>query len=192
MASTIKKASRTIIKIYQQDERAILGARRTAKVIETLAQKCKCSSLNNTENRHEFRPKRIGRVGDLTAKMDDHGGMRFSGSWREPFDFSFSYQSVLRGPYRFESNPYKPHVHDYDENLLFLGTDPNDLSQLGGEYMMCIGEEMERHVVTVPSIMHLPKGLPHCPLYITRVDKPLIFSMFHAFRPLGGAKKPPA
>ena len=121
--------------------------------------------------------------------LDDAGGLRTAHTWTEPLSFSLSYQSIIKGPYRFEFDPYKPHVHDYDEQLLFMGTDCSDLTQLGGEYVMCMGPEMEKHVVTVPSLIHLPKGFPHVPLVITRVDKPFIFSMFYAFRESGAAKK---
>ena len=40
--------------------------------------------------------------------------------------------------------------------------------------MLYLGEEMEKHVFTRPTIVYLPVGFPHCPLEITRVDSPII------------------
>jgi hypothetical protein len=113
--------------------------------------------------------------------LDDAGGLRNNHGWTEPFSFSLSYQNIMKGPYRFGYDPYNTHVHDHDEQLLFIGTDPNDLTQLGGECVMCMGPEMEKHVISAPTLVHLPKGFPHCPTYVTRVDRPFIFSMFYAF-----------
>ena len=45
---------------------------------------------------------------------------------------------------------------------------------LGAEVEMCMGEELEKHVFTRPTIISLPPGLVHCPLEITRVDRPII------------------
>ena len=36
-------------------------------------------------------------------------------------------------------------------------------------------KEEEKHIVTTPSAVALPSGLPHCPLAFTRVDKPYMF-----------------
>ena len=40
--------------------------------------------------------------------------------------------------------------------------------------MFYFGEELEKYVFTRPTIVSLPPGLPHCPLEITRVDRPII------------------
>jgi hypothetical protein len=37
-----------------------------------------------------------------------------------------------------------------------------------------MGKELERHVFTRPTVISLPPGLVHCPLEITRVDRPII------------------
>ena len=44
---------------------------------------------------------------------------------------------------RMGREPYLPHVHDFDQVLLWLGTDMNDLSELGAEVEVCLGEGEE-------------------------------------------------
>jgi len=63
------------------------------------------------------------------------------------------------------------HVHDNAEILGFYGTDLDDPYDLGGEIEIVIGDET--HVLTKSSLVFLPGGLPHCPLTITRVDRPI-------------------
>lgn len=111
---------------------------------------------------------------------DDAGGA-ISDIYGVGFDFNMSYESINRAPYRFGPIPDKPHVHPYDEFLLFIGSDTNDLSVLGAEAEMCIGKEMERHIITTPTVVALPKGLPHCPLAVTKLDKPFIFAVVRPF-----------
>ena len=64
-----------------------------------------------------------------------------------------------------------PHVHDNAEILGFYGTNPDDPYDLGGEIEIVIDGEM--HVLTKSSLVFLPGGLPHCPLTVTKVDRPI-------------------
>jgi len=105
------------------------------------------------------------------------------------FDFHMSYESMNKAPYRFGPVPDKPHVHPYTEFLLFLGADTDDLSDLGAECEMYMGKEMEKHVITKPSVAIQPKGVAHCPLIVTKQDKPWIFCVV---RPWGHGGKGPS
>jgi hypothetical protein len=69
-----------------------------------------------------------------------------------------------------------PHVHPYDECLLFVGLDPDNPDYLGAEIEIQMGEEREIHVFDTPTVVVAPKGLVHCPLITRRVDKPYGFS----------------
>jgi hypothetical protein len=40
---------------------------------------------------------------------------------------------------------------------------------------MSLGEEGEKHIITEPTVLHLPKGTIHCPLNFKVVNKPVIF-----------------
>ena len=67
-----------------------------------------------------------------------------------------------------------PHVHDYDEVLIWTGGDPDDPHDLGAEIYMEI--EGERHVITTSGSVYIPAGTVHCPLGFNRVDRPFRFS----------------
>jgi hypothetical protein len=64
------------------------------------------------------------------------------------------------------------HTHPFDEYLLFFGYDPDDMSYLGSELELCMGEEWEPHKIVRPSFVIAPKDLPHSPLVTEKVDKP--------------------
>ncbi len=98
------------------------------------------------------------------------------------FDFNMSYESMNRAPYRFAPIPDKPHVHPYTEFLVFLGCDCNDLSLFPAEVELCMGKEMETHLITKPTIAVQPQGFPHIPLRVLRQDRPWIFMVI---RPWG-------
>jgi hypothetical protein len=65
-----------------------------------------------------------------------------------------------------------PHKHEYDEFLFFIASDPAYAPELGGEVEIALGEEWEKHTITTSSIVCLPRGLQHCPIFIKRVDRP--------------------
>jgi hypothetical protein len=68
----------------------------------------------------------------------------------------------------------KPHVHDYDEAIFFIGSDPRNFSDLGAEVEFCIGEEEERHAFNKATAVVVPKGLPHCPIYTKSIERPYL------------------
>ena len=70
----------------------------------------------------------------------------------------------------------KPHVHDYDETIFFIGSDPRNFSDLGAEVEFSIGAEgeEEKYVFDKPTAVVIPKGLPHCPIITKRIDKPYL------------------
>jgi hypothetical protein len=66
----------------------------------------------------------------------------------------------------------KPHNHDFNEYLVFLGTNPEDPQDLGGEVELWL--ENEKHLITKSAAVFVPQGLYHTPLIFKRVDKPMI------------------
>jgi hypothetical protein len=71
----------------------------------------------------------------------------------------------------------EPHTHDVDEYLIFLGCQLPDLfSSFQAEIDFWIGEEMEKYVITRPTVIFIPKGLSHTPLNFRKLDKPVLFS----------------
>jgi hypothetical protein len=117
---------------------------------------------------------------------DDAGGTISEIDFKDfGFKFNMSHESIKKAPYRFGPIPDKPHVHNYHEFLCFLGADTNDLSYLGAEIEVCLGKEQEKHLINTPTVAVMPKGFPHCPVTITKVEKPFIFSVI---RPFGAGK----
>lgn len=68
----------------------------------------------------------------------------------------------------------KPHVHNYDEAIFFIGSDPYNFSDLGAEVEFALGEEQEKHVFDKPTAVVVPKGLPHCPIVTKSISKPYL------------------
>ena len=79
--------------------------------------------------------------------------------------------------YKPEAILKESHYHDdFMQILCFLGTNPDDVRDFGGaELEICLGKEEEKHQIKGPVIMPIPSGVPHGPLVIKKVPKPIIF-----------------
>lgn len=73
----------------------------------------------------------------------------------------------------------EPHYHKVEEYLTFVGADiVNAYESFDAEIEFWIGEDvhnMEKYIITSPTIIRVPAGIWHCPLEFKRVDKPLFF-----------------
>jgi len=65
-------------------------------------------------------------------------------------------------------------VHPYDECLVFEGTDLTNMLHLGAEISVEIGEEREEHVFTEPTVVLIPKGTPHGPVKVKKLDRTIV------------------
>jgi hypothetical protein len=92
-------------------------------------------------------------------------GSNFPGFPNEVTLFTISQPSVVSAK----------HAHDYDELLYFLGGNPMNFYDFGAEAEILLGEEDERHMVNTTTIIYIPKGLMHCPIYFHKVTKPVMF-----------------
>jgi hypothetical protein len=114
--------------------------------------------------------------------QDDSGGsLAFISNANAGFEFLIMCESIKKAPYRFGPFPDTPHAHTKPEILFFIGTDTNDLSFLGADVEMHLGKEMEKHVITEPSAVVIPKGLLHNPLIITKIERPFIMTDVRPF-----------
>jgi hypothetical protein len=69
-----------------------------------------------------------------------------------------------------------PHIHKYDEFLIFLGAELPDLCKsFDAEIDIWMGEEMEKHTLDSTTVLFIPKGLQHCPLNFRAIRKPVLF-----------------
>jgi hypothetical protein len=74
--------------------------------------------------------------------------------------------------------------------LCFIGGDPTNITDLGAQIEFTLGDE--KHVITRPAIVSIPKGLVHCPIVIKKVKKPLVFlevSLTRIWKPAGDPTK---
>ena len=79
----------------------------------------------------------------------------------------------IKGNKPVEHADGKPHSHDFDEVLLFAGTDPKNPHDLGGEIEIWI--EDEKHIITKGCMIYIPKGTKHLPLIFRRIGRPVYF-----------------
>jgi len=99
-------------------------------------------------------------------------------------------EDVVEGSFQMSSSWYlrpnagsspEPHRHDCDEIIGFIGNNPEDPSDLGGEIEFWL--EDERHIITKSCYIFVPKGMKHCPLIVKRADRPIFhFSTITAGR----------
>ena len=66
----------------------------------------------------------------------------------------------------------KPHTHETDEIIGFVGTTVKDPHSLNGEIELWLDDE--KHEITKSCLVFVPKGLKHCPLIINRVETPIV------------------
>ena len=85
-------------------------------------------------------------------------------------DVSMGYHCVTK-PIVFSET----HSHNNAEILCFIGGNPLDITDFGAEVEMSLGPELEKHVITQTSCVSIPPNLPHCPLNIRKVTKPIVF-----------------
>lgn len=67
----------------------------------------------------------------------------------------------------------EPHAHPSYEILCFIGGNPLNIRDFGGEVDLTIGDE--KHTINSTSFVVIPPGVPHCPLNFRKVDKPFMF-----------------
>jgi hypothetical protein len=86
---------------------------------------------------------------------------------------------IIKGAFFLETSWFRKatppgpqeHVHDFDEVLGFFGTNPDDVHDLGGEVEFWI--DGEKHLITKSFLAFIPKGVKHCPLRVTKVNRPI-------------------
>ena len=72
-----------------------------------------------------------------------------------------------------------PHIHPVPEALVAIGTDPEHPEDLGAEFELFMGEEMEKHIITKSTLIYIPENTVHCPFNINKVTRPFLFIQAH-------------
>jgi len=94
--------------------------------------------------------------------------VHWDGKDLEGFPVNFT-MSLHNAPGTFRKGP---HVHPYDEVYIFFGHKTDELAYLGAEISIELGAEREKHTFDVPTVVAVPRGLPHFPLACRRADAP--------------------
>jgi hypothetical protein len=84
-------------------------------------------------------------------------------------NFSFGYYSKVG---EWDTADGGGHAHPFNECLVFAGLEPKDPNYLGAEIEIAFGKDQEKHVIDIPSIVCIPKDLPHGPIVTRKVEKP--------------------
>ncbi len=93
-------------------------------------------------------------------------------------NFSLSWWPIAE-PFEMVS---ETHAHDFDQFLIFVGGDMKNMTDLGGEVELTLGEEerkLEKFVFTTATIVYVPAGMLHCPLNFKKVNDPNKPILFH-------------
>ncbi len=131
---------------------------------------------------HITRPAFMRKApGTMNPESRDDSGGALATITNKLFSTLIMCESLINYPYRFPNPAY--HTHTEPEFMVFMGGDPEDPAKLGGEVELYLGAkgEAERYIVNVPVVWIVPAGVPHCPLIVTKVDKPFIFTDVRPF-----------
>lgn len=79
-------------------------------------------------------------------------------------DFVWYHQASDGGP--------GPHTHDFDEVLGFIGSNPRDPQDLGGEMEMWL--EDEKYILKNTCLVFVPRGMRHCPMIARKVTRSFV------------------
>lgn len=85
------------------------------------------------------------------------------------------FSAMFMGESSTKTLGHGPHKHQYAEVLVALGTDPANPRELGAEWELSMGEELEKHVINQPTLIYIPPNTVHCPFTIKKVTRPFIF-----------------
>jgi hypothetical protein len=95
-------------------------------------------------------------------------------------------------PLRMEKEPV---WHDFDQMCFFAGGDAAHMDKLGGLVEFYLGDEkgnLEKFIITKPTVIYIKAGMIHCPLDFKEVNdpaKPIFFqdltfaSVYRRYRP---------
>lgn len=111
---------------------------------------------------------------DVQEKAADYNKRATRILWLEDFLVKGSPNIILSWYWKATDGEGTPsHTHEFDEVVGFLGGDWQHPGDLGGEVEFWL--EDEQYFLTKSCLIHVPKGLRHCPLNVKRVDRPFLF-----------------
>ena len=101
----------------------------------------------------------------------------FRGEWQIPgANINLGWQVITKANFMEKEG----HHHLVDEYFAIFGAQVPDIwSSFDAEVELCYGPEEEKHIITQPTFVFVPKGMHHCPLNFKVVNKPILFQAIH-------------
>jgi hypothetical protein len=96
--------------------------------------------------------------------------VQISGDELEGLNINFN-MGLFNKPGRWDPG-HGAHIHPYDEAYVFFGHNTDNLGYLGAEITMEIGKEHEKHTFDKPTLVAIPRGVPHMPVTCNKVERP--------------------
>ena len=89
------------------------------------------------------------------------------------------------GPWKMEDT-MKPHCHNHEEVIMFIGSDYEHPDQLGGEIEFFFKDD--KYLLTKSCLLYIPKMVQHSPMRPTKVNDPKKPILFVAAMPSASAE----
>lgn len=101
----------------------------------------------------------------------------FRGAWQIPgASINMGWQVITKANFMEKEG----HHHLVDEYFAIFGAQVPDIwSSFDAVVELCYGPEEEKHIITQPTFVFVPKGMHHCPLNFKVVNKPILFQAIH-------------
>jgi hypothetical protein len=131
----------------------------------------RASSQDSADNSDDSKYGRYVHTADLYREIAHYTGTSLvARDGKLEGNVSMCYHCVSE-PISFD----KPHSHDFEETLCFIGGNPRDITDFDAIVEYTINGE--KHVLDGPGCVSMPRGLPHCPISIKNVspEKPIVF-----------------
>jgi hypothetical protein len=109
---------------------------------------------------------------------------RFRGFGKMPPMVAFTDNDIIQGSKYFSvmvmgqeavKHPgHGPHIHQDPELIVALGTDMDKPRDLCAKMEMCMGPEMESHIITQSTMIWIPAKFVHAPFRVLEVTRPFL------------------
>jgi hypothetical protein len=105
----------------------------------------------------------------ITAPMVRYRGDR--GGRDLTFDWSCITKPLVMGN--------KPRKNDFDQLIVFGGSNTHDLTEFQAEVEIPLGKEATRKMITEPMIVYIPRGLTFGPIDVKKISSPIFMMNFY-------------
>ncbi|MBO6010336.1 MAG: hypothetical protein J6P71_00885, partial [Oscillospiraceae bacterium] len=101
-------------------------------------------------------------------------GAVMDGEWFGWDSLSVRY-GLVDGPGMIPEETDKMHTHDYDQMIMFISSDADNMLDLGADLEVDLGPDGIRHMMSTPHVVTIPAGTPHFSPVVTAVRKTFYF-----------------